>query len=212
MANTKNATSKSIAAKKREDKIDKLEKQVKEQQSQIVELMQALELSMSAKNNTHVENSDISADEEILVISLIPNKLNLIGDNGAVLFSFDGMYEEQYIDYSSLKEIVRINRAMAKNGRFYIMDERVVNKLRLKNDYKSILSPEQLKKLLTIQTDNALDLYKLANDSQKRIIIEMVKKFVSDGKAIDFNLLHGLEELSGVNLSDVEDATKIEIN
>ena len=84
MANTKSATSKSIAAKKREDKIDRLEKQIKEQQNQIVELMQALELSMSAKNNTHVEDSDISADEEILVISLIPNKLNNVTGISAV--------------------------------------------------------------------------------------------------------------------------------
>lgn len=213
MANTKTTTSKTNTSKTKEDKIAKLEKQVTEQQNQIKELMNALQMTMQAKTDTTVvNNNDIGADEEILVVSLTPNKLNLVGDGGVVLFSFDKMYEEQYIDYSSLKEIVRINRAMAKNGRYYIMDERAVNKLRLKNDYKSVLSPEQLKKLLTDKTDNALELYKLANDSQKHTIIEMVKQLIFSGKSIDYNLLHGLEEVSGINLSDVEDATQIEVN
>lgn len=213
MANTKTTTSKTNTSKTKEDKIAKLEKQVTEQQNQIKELMNALQMTMQVKTDTTVvNNNDIGADEEILVVSLTPNKLNLVGDGGVVLFSFDKMYEEQYIDYSSLKEIVRINRAMAKNGRYYIMDERAVNKLRLKNDYKSVLSPEQLKKLLTDKTDNALELYKLANDSQKHTIIEMVKQLIFNGKSIDYNLLHGLEEVSGINLSDVEDATQIEVN
>lgn len=213
MANTKTTTSKTNTSKTKEDKIAKLEKQVTEQQNQIKELMNALQMTMQIKpDTTVVNNNDIGADEEILVVSLTPNKLNLVGDGGVVLFSFDKMYEEQYIDYSSLKEIVRINRAMAKNGRYYIMDERAVNKLRLKNDYKSVLSPEQLKKLLTDKTDNALELYKLANDSQKHTIIEMVKQLIFNGKSIDYNLLHGLEEVSGINLSDVEDATQIEVN
>jgi hypothetical protein len=211
MANTKTTTSKSTASKKQEDKIAKLEKQIAEQQNQISQLIEALQGNVNVSQNNNVRSDDLGADEEILVVSLTPNKLNLVGDGGVVLFSFDNMYEEQYIDYASLKEIVRLNRVMAKNGRFYIMDERAVNKLRLKNDYKSVLSPEQLKKLLVSNTDSALDLYKLANDSQKRTIIEMVKQFIFNGKAIDYNLLHGLEEASGVNLSDVEDATQIEV-
>lgn len=211
MANTKTTTSKPTASKKQEDKIAKLEKQIAEQQNQISQLIEALQGNANTLQNNNVRSNDLGADEEILVVSLTPNKLNLVGDGGVVLFSFDNMYEEQYIDYASLKEIVRLNRVMAKNGRFYIMDERAVNKLRLKNDYKSVLSPEQLKKLLVSNTDNALDLYKLANDSQKRTIIEMVKQFIFNGKAIDYNLLHGLEEASGVNLSDVEDATQIEV-
>ena len=214
MANTsKTTTSKKTTTKKKteENKIAKLEKQIAEQQNQIAELMEALQISASMPTTVQQKGNDIGADEEILVVSLTPNKLNLVGDGGVVLFSFDNMYEEQYIDYSSLKEIVRLNRGMAKNGRFYIMDERAVGKLRLKNDYKSVLSPEQLKKLLTDNTDNALELYKLANDSQKHTIIEMVKQLIFKGKTIDYNLLHGLEEVSGINLSDVEDATQIEV-
>ena len=100
---------------------------------------------------------------------------------------------------------------MAKNGRFYILDERAVSKLRLKNNYKHVLSPEQLKQILTTNVDNAIELYKLANDAQKRTIIDLVKEAKFNGSSIDYNLLKQLSELSHVDLISVEDATQIEI-
>jgi hypothetical protein len=192
----------------KEDKVTQLEKTIKEQQEQIAQLMQLMQGNVTIPQ---INKEDISADDEILVISLTPNKLNLIGDNGVVLFSFDEMYEEQYIDYASLKEIVRINRDMARNGRFYILDERVVNKLRLKNHYKNILTPDQLKTLINTKVDKAIQLYKLANPTQQATIIEMVKQSKFRGDNVDYNLLRELGELSGVNLIDAEDATQIDV-
>ena len=191
--------------------IKSLEQQVAEQQEQIKQLMAMLQNRDNVVVNNTPVDGDIGAEEEILVISLTPNKLNLVGSGGVVLFSFENMYEEQYIDYSSLKEIVRLNRDMAKNGRFYILDERAVSKLRLKNNYKHVLSPEQLKQILTTNVDNAIELYKLANDTQKRTIIDLVKEAKFNGNSIDYNLLKQLSELSHVDLMSVEDATQIEI-
>ena len=191
--------------------IQNLEQKIAEQQEQIKQLMAMLQLqNNNVVNNSSIDN-DIGSEEEILVISLTPNKLNLVGSGGVVLFSFENIYEEQYIDYSSLKEIVRLNRDMAKNGRFYILDERAVSKLRLKNNYKHVLSPEQLKQILTTNVDNAIELYKLANDAQKRTIIDLVKEAKFNGSSIDYNLLKQLSELSHVDLISVEDATQIEI-
>lgn len=209
MANTKTSkeTTKSNSDAKR---VEQLEIQLKEQKAQIDTLIAMLQQS-NVTNTTAVPTEEIGGDDEFLVISLTPNKLNLCGADGAVLFSFDEMYEEQYIDYASLKEIVRVNRDMAKNGRFYILDERVVNKLRLKNNYKNVLSPEQLKDLLKSDTKKAVELYKLANKTQQSTIIELVKQSKFRGEAVDFNLLSELENLSGVKLINIEDATQIEI-
>lgn len=210
MANTKTSkeTTKSNSDAK---KVEKLEAQLKEQKEQIDALMAMLKKT-DITNVSNAPTEDIVGDDEFLVISLTPNKLNLCGADGAVLFSFDEMYEEQYIDYASLKEIVRVNRDMAKNGRFYILDERVVNKLRLKNNYKNVLSPEQLRDLLNSDTKKAVELYKLANQTQQSTIIELVKQAKFRGESVDFNLLSELEKLSGVRLIDVEDATQIEVN
>jgi len=212
MANTKKTASDNATEKKNTTTIKKLEAQLEEQRKQIEMLMNALQNNTAVNNNTNNNVSDdISADEEILVMSLTPNKLNLVGDGGAVLFSFDEMYEEQFIDYASLKEIVRLNRDMARNGRFYILDERVVNKLRLKNNYKNVLNPEQLKKILSVDVNKAIELYKMANDVQKRTIIELVKQSKFKGDTIDYNLLGELSNLSGINLIEIEDATQIDV-
>ena len=212
MANTKTASKNTTKAKSATDakKVEKLEAQLKEQQEQIEALMQLLQ--QGTKSMTSASTKDIDGEEEILVISLTPNKLNLVGADGAVLFAFDEMYEEQYIDYASLKEIVRVNRDMAKNGRFYILDEQVVNKLRLKNNYKNVLTPEQLKSLLKSDAHKAIELYKLANKTQQLTIIELVKQSKFKGDEIDYNLLSELEKLSGIKLIDIEDATQIEVN
>lgn len=212
MANTKKTTStteEKVAKVDNTANIKSLEKQVQEQQEQIKQLMEMLKNNVAVPVTT--ESNDVGADEEILVISLTPNKLNLVGNDGSVLFAFDNMYEEQYIDYASLKEIVRANRDMAKSGRFYILDERVVNKLRLKNNYKNILTPEQLKKLFAVSADKAIDLYNLANDMQRQTIIELVKQAKFNSENVDYNLLQKLSELSGIDLMNVEDATQIDV-
>lgn len=211
MANTKKTTSNNTittSQKRSNTTIKQLEAQLEEQRKQIELLMNALQNKSSI---AEVNNDDIGAEEEILVISLTPNKLNLVGDGGVVLFSFNDIYEEQYIDYASLKEIVRLNREMARNGRFYILDERVVNKLRLKNNYKNILTPEQLKKILSMDVNKAISLYELANDVQKKTIIELVKQAKFDNVNLDYNLLGELGKLSGINLIDIEDVTKIDV-
>jgi hypothetical protein len=211
MANTKKTTSNNTTTtsqKRSNTTIKQLEAQLEEQRKQIELLMNALQNKSSI---AEVNNDDIGAEEEILVISLTPNKLNLVGDGGVVLFSFNDIYEEQYIDYASLKEIVRLNREMARNGRFYILDERVVNKLRLKNNYKNILTPEQLKKILSMDVNKAISLYELANDVQKKTIIELVKQAKFDNVNLDYNLLGELGKLSGINLIDIEDVTKIDV-
>lgn len=212
MANTKKTTStteEKVAKVDNTANIKSLEKQVQEQQEQIKQLMEMLRNNVAVPVTT--ESNDVGADEEILVISLTPNRLNLVGNDGSVLFAFDNMYEEQYIDYASLKEIVRANRDMAKSGRFYILDERVVNKLRLKNNYKNILTPEQLKKIFAVSADKAIDLYNLANDMQRQTIIELVKQAKFNSENVDYNLLQKLSELSGIDLMNVEDATQIDV-
>lgn len=210
MANT--TTNKTTTTKTSETK--ELKKQIAEQQKQIEALMEMIMAQQSSVGNVVSDTEpkkDVDLDEEVLVVSLVPNKLNLLGRDGSVLFTFDRMYDEQYIDYASLKEIVTANRQMAKNGRFYILDERVVSKLRLKNDYKTIVSPDDLKAMLNENVGSAVELYKMAPKGQKSVIIDMVKQKKFNNNNIDYNLLKELGELSGVDLVNIEDATKIEV-
>ena len=212
MANqTKTTQEKTVKTTK--DDVAELKQRLLEQQEQIEKLMQALLNNQQDGSQFNKADSDIGADEEIEIISLTPNRLNILGEAGSVLISFDKMYEEQLIDYASLKDALRnrTNREMAKKGRFYINDERVVTKLRLKNNYKNILTPEQLKHILSSDVNKAIELYKLAPIGQKSTIVEIVKQSKFNGEDIDYNLLRELTKLSGVDLVNIEDVTKIEI-
>ena len=212
MANqTKTTQEKTVKTTK--DDVAELKQRLLEQQEQIEKLMQALLNNQQDGSQFNKADSDIGADEEIEIISLTPNRLNILGEAGSVLISFDKMYEEQLIDYASLKDALRnrTNREIAKKGRFYINDERVVTKLRLKNDYKNILTPEQLKHILNSDVNKAIELYKLAPIGQKSTIVEIVKQSKFNGEDIDYNLLRELTKLSGVDLVNIEDVTKIEI-
>lgn len=212
MANqTKTTQEKTVKTTK--DDVAELKQRLLEQQEQIEKLMQALLNNQQDGSQFNKADSDIGADEEIEIISLTPNRLNILGEAGSVLISFDKMYEEQLIDYASLKDALRnrTNREMAKKGRFYINDERVVTKLRLKNDYKNILTPEQLKHILSSDVNKAIELYKLAPIGQKSTIVEIVKQSKFNGEDIDYNLLRELTKLSGVDLVNVEDVTKIQV-
>lgn len=213
MANQTKTTQEKTVKTTKSDDIAKLEQKLLEQQEQIEKLMQALLNSQNNNSQFNKLDNDIGADEEIEIISLTPNRLNILGEAGSVLISFDKMYEEQLIDYASLKDALRnrTNREMAKKGRFYINDERVVSKLRLKNDYKTILTPEQLKHILSSDVSKAIELYKLAPVGQKSTIIEIVKQSKFNGEDIDYNLLRELTKLSGVDLVNIEDVTKIEV-
>ena len=213
MANQTKTTQEKTVKTTKSDDIAKLEQRLLEQQEQIEKLMQALLNSQNDNSQFNKLDNDIGADEEIEIISLTPNRLNILGEAGSVLISFDKMYEEQLIDYASLKDALRnrTNREMAKKGRFYINDERVVTKLRLKNDYKTILTPEQLKHILSSDVSKAIELYKLAPVGQKSTIIEIVKQSKFNGEDIDYNLLRELTKLSGVDLVNIEDVTKIEV-
>ena len=73
------------------------------------------------------------------------------------------------------------------------------------------IETEQLKKILSMDVNKAISLYELANDVQKKTIIELVKQAKFDNVNLDYNLLGELGKLSGINLIDIEDVTKIDV-
>lgn len=212
MANTTNTTTKKdetkelkAKLKEQQEKFDALEKQIE----QLTALLAAQ--TAVAPQPVIASNDDIGADYEVLVISLVPNKLNLINRNGEVIHTFEGMYEEQYVDYESLKDCVNSHRDMARNGRYYIADEKVVSKLRLKHVYENILSPEQFKDIIDNNVNTAVELYKMAPIRQQKVIVDIIKEKRIKGVDMDKNMLYSLSEISGTDLVNVEDVMNINI-
>ena len=201
---TKKAPKKEASAPKVDDALKKeLEEQKKANELLQAQLAEIMEMLNAQKDEPVVEARD--DDDDIVVISLMPCKLNLIGEDGGVAYTFEEMYEEQYVPFDELKNIVKKNRKLAKNGRYYIANEKAVKKLKLEQDYKKILSPEQIKKILDVDVATAIEMYKLAPQAQQKTVIEVVKAQKFAGKHIDNNLLVELGKLAHVDLVNAED-------
>lgn len=166
------------------------------------EQMEQLMKMIEQNNSTQPMVSEVITDDDtVTVISLVPHKLNLCTEwGGGVVYTFNQMYEAQEIDFGDLKAIVRTNKDMVQNGRFYIADEKAVSKLRLKTYYNRILTPENLQKLLNFQPDKAVEMYSLAPQGQQDTIIEMIEAKLEKGETVDANILQQLGKLSGKEL------------
>lgn len=189
---------------------EEIKAQLNETQRQLQELMAQIQNNIGATSEI---SSNIDDETEVLVISLVPHKLNLLTDNTGkgVVYSFSQMYEEQLIDYGDLKAIVRSNRDMVNNGRFYIMNDDVVKKLRLKTVYTHLLKPDELKGLLQQKPEQIVEIYKLAPEGQKQIIVDMVIDAKFNKGRIDANLLQELGKLCGKDLLNMENPVDEEI-
>lgn len=193
-----------------EDKrIAELQAKVDEQSKQLEAQLQQMQMLMTLLQQNQSQPAKEEEEDElddVLVVNLVPCKLNLIGADGRAMYTFHKMYEEQYIDFNDLREIIKSKsgRSMARNGRFYILNERAVDKLRLKNDYKKILNPEQLQTLLKRSVDSVVELYKLAPDGQKKVVLDMIKEKKYAGEKVDLNILQELGEVAGVDLINIE--------
>lgn len=208
-ATVKTATKAETKATVEDKRIAELQAKVDEQSKQLEAQLQQMQMLMTLLQQNQSQSAKEEEEDEledVLVVNLVPCKLNLIGADGRAMYTFHKMYEEQYIDFSDLKEIIKSKdgRRMARNGRFYILNERAVDKLRLKNDYRKILNPEQLQTLLKRSVDSVVELYKLAPEGQQKVILDMIKEKKYAGEKVDLNILQELGEVAGVDLINIE--------
>ena len=208
-ATVKTATKAETKAPVEDKRIAELQAKVDEQSKQLEAQLQQMQMLMTLLQQNQSQPAKEEEEDEledVLVVNLVPCKLNLIGADGRAMYTFHKMYEEQYIDFSDLKEIIKSKsgRRMARNGRFYILNERAVDKLRLKNDYRKILNPEQLQTLLKRSVDSVVELYKLAPEGQQKVILDMIKEKKYAGEKVDLNILQELGEVAGVDLINIE--------
>lgn len=165
-------------------------------------------------NSNAMSNNRFTPEDEITVVSLVPYKLNLSTEkNGSGnVYEFHELYEEQEIPWSDLKDIVRANRKMAQNGRFYILNDAAVGALRLRTHYKNMLTPDQFQEILDKNPTKTIELYKIAPPGQQSIIIEMLKSQKLNHEEVDINVLYSIGELAGIDLINLTNPNDIPLD
>lgn len=190
--------------KTNEIKLEDIIKQMSEMQEALAKLTKE---NAELKAQKSVENtSELLADTDIPVVNECVSTLTLStdGKGGGNIYRFAEFGEIQDIPWADLRAICTNMPTLAKGGAFYIVNREAVKKLRLTKYYDRLLSDEDMETILDKDANTAVELYKLASDMQKENIIDLVLKRKQDGEEVDANIILALSNLSGKNLSNIE--------
>jgi hypothetical protein len=87
-------------------------------------------------------------------------------------------------------------------GFFYIMDKRVIRSHGLDEIYENILTKEQIENSLD-NLDQCIELFKVANDNQRKLIIDMLVDRIVEGHDVDRNIIDRLSRTSNIKIEEI---------
>lgn len=175
---------------------EELMKQLKEMQEQLAKLKAEND---SLKESQEEEEEVLTGGTEIMVISQTIGGLTISTEGNGIgtVYRFDKFGDIQDIPFSDLKEIVKNKPNFAKEGVYYIANEKAVKKLRLTNDYKNIIGNELFSHLLDEKPDIIVEAYKKAPKLQKEQIVGMIEDRLANKVEVDGNVLLKIGKLCG---------------
>lgn len=204
------ATDIELESKNDKDVIKKLMEQMatlqKQVESQNKEKSDLQKLAEALKSDKSTDIEDIQDSEEIVVISQFVGTLSLFteGNGMGYEYKFDKFGDIQDIPYRDLKDIVRNNRTFAQNGLFYIANNKVVDRLRLKAYYKRLISNEDMINIFNKKPNEIIEIYKLAPDEEKKTIIDLIIDKKMNKQKVNNDVLVELGELCGKDLINID--------
>jgi hypothetical protein len=172
-----------------------LKAQLEELKTQMLMMQQ-----MMMQNTTPQATRKI--DRMIRFINLVPGTLVL---RGSVIWKIEGQFAFHDFLESEATVIVSNMANLVREGAVYIADAQFVEEHNLADVYRYILTDDQMRELLDKDSKYVVDAYKMANDTQKQIIIDMITEKKLAGGNIDANILFEIGRLSGQNLLELND-------
>lgn len=161
----------------------------------------ALLLKNAAKPVETQENLN-DPDRDIVVVSLTRGILNLAteGHGHGEVYRFNQFGDEMTIPYSDLKKIINKNKSFTVNGNYYIYDETVIEKQRLKKAYEKIVSKEQFEELFALPKDKFLSIFDKMMEAQQIMFSEVLTDKLVDGADIDANIINAVADRTGKDI------------
>ena len=191
MANVaKTGETKAVQPKKDTEK-DMLKQQVAELKAQMDAMMQMLGAT---------KQSAPAHKRKIRFVNLTVGKLLL---QGSVLWEIDGQFKSRDFSEEEADKIVTNMGNTITGGYVYIADAQFVEERQMGALYEQLLSDEQLRKILSADASDVVEMYKMSNAVQKKIIVDTIIDKRSRGEYVDANVLMRLGELSGKNLVEI---------
>jgi hypothetical protein len=203
------------------NEISEIMKLVLELKKEIQELKQNkdeskyLEKSIKEESFDNYEDEfdeiDIRPDSYVKVISLTPYMLNLTTETSGrgKVFTFPSFGVTKRILYSDLVNILEVNQSFLNEGLFYIADRRIIRKNGLDSIYEKLLTKEKIEAIVSGKSNDAVSLYKSANNNQKEFIVDMlISKLANDPDSVDLNLIDKISRASGIKIQEKAEETR----
>lgn len=171
---------------------DELKKQLDELKAQMALMaqMMANKPAPVAKSSKQVKFINLSSGSAIL--------------RGTVIWKITGQFADKDFDETEANIIVANMGNMIRSGRVYIADQEFVESHNLGEVYKHILNVDQLKGLFDKDGKTMIEMYKMANDAQKQIIVDMICERKVNSQFVDANAAIEIGKLCGKDLMAIE--------
>ena len=180
---------------------EQLKAQLAEQQRRIEEMMAQMQVLMQAQSNSTTSTKPVNSNKQIVFINMTSGGLNL---KGTRMYHIDNQFGTKSVQESEARVIVANMPNTIAEGYVYIPDNEFLESCNMGGVYDGMLNDEQMKTLLNQDANYVCDVFENANDSQKRIIIDMVSDRQLNGNPVDANILVRLGKLAGVDFLDIE--------
>ena len=180
---------------------EQLKAQLAEQQKRMEEMMAQMQVLMQAQSNSTMPTKSVNSNKQIVFINMTSGGLNL---KGTRMYHIDNQFGTKSVQESEARVIVANMPNTIAEGYVYIPDNEFLESCNMGGVYDGMLNDEQMKTLLNQDANYVCDVFENANDSQKRIIIDMVSDRQLNGNPVDANILIRLGKLAGVDFLDIE--------
>lgn len=166
--------------------------------------MQQMMLSSNQTQTTQAPQEEfINIYKAIPVMSLFDGMLNLSTQpNGqGKSYTFNRFGEVRNIVYSDLRDIIGSNFSFAKEGLFYVMDEKIVFENGLTEYYEKMLNKESIENIIETDKENILNIFDSAPKSQKETIVDIIVGKMAKGESFDLNKVSIISDKIGKDIN-----------
>lgn len=129
---------------------------------------------------------------------------------GSVMWKIKGQFNKRDFTETEASIIVANMSNAIRNGVVYIADSEFIESHNLTEVYKHILSDKQLESLFKTDVNTVVEMYKMANDYQREVIVDMITAKKTAGMPVDANIVVEISKLCGKNLMEIEPEEKDE--
>lgn len=193
----------------------KLKKELIEENEMLLERLSRLEKLLENKTQIEAETKDsrnklIPMTKIVKVVSLYNGILNLKTSNSveSILFKFNFFGDEQPIFYSDLVKCIANQQRFFKEGFCMILDDEVVKAHYLINDYKNLLTKEEIENFLDLEESEMKEKFKKITTQQRITVIERIALKLNKNNIIDKNKVDIISRVSNQNIIKIAEKIK----